>query len=268
LKKFIQIIALALLSARAQAVPLTVVVGEIGSVWPRVIGAEIGIRQHGSRIDGIVVVMDEQTINLPDTSSATSIHFICIGNRVAAIADIIRKHSGTKIDQFTTIDSPTAIEMPGNVLFADNYFQTNGAPRGALIPGAYNQQMTAFGPDYSGSLLSWYYQTMSRKDVSGYPFADCAHGIRPLVGFRTRRVGQPDLRFQYDAKRKTFSWEFGGAATGQYFLEQSADLKTWISASPDVLTFDGLSFQTPQIGIDLSVFQHWFYRLRSDAASF
>lgn|GEM_PF-4365660 len=220
-------------------------------------------------------LIEECWPNNPCPDGKRTLHLIGRGRGAALLYEVAYFLQGRRtIAQFTTIDpgvqprTTDTIGIPSNVMFADNYYQTNGTIRGAQIAGAYNHQIITAPANAAGNLLDWYKETITAGSLKGYYFADCPHGVRPQSGFLTRRVGQPDLRFQYDAKRKTFSWEFGGAATGQYFLEQSADLKTWISASPDVLTFDGRSFQTPQIVIDLSVFPHWFYRLRSGAASF
>ncbi len=248
------------------AAPLTIVAGVDVQNWPRTIASEIGSRQRGA---GTVFIVDvDRTAKnfdwTADFAAATSIHFIGIGRGADAIASIAIRFPSTKIDQFTTID-PTPTTLPGNVLFADNYFETDGPVKGFQVIGAFNQQMTAFGPDYSASLLSWYYSTILDTTGAGYPFADCAHGLRPLEGFRSRRVGQPKLEFVLDAKAHTLQKKFSGGTTGKYFWQWSSDLGNWHTLE-DFIVFDGLQFETtapaPQGSGAI------FFRLKSVGVSF
>jgi hypothetical protein len=265
LKKLIQIIALALLSAGAHAAPLTVVAGTNVLKWPRTIAEEIGDRQRGTGTIFYVDVVRTTNVTRAEWAesfaAATSIHFIGIGRGAGMLATLAGQFPEVKIDQMTTIAGDTD-HVPANVIFADNYF---AFLVGAFLPGAFNFQpeLTNYVSQDS-PLAAWYFGTIYDKHSNnGYTFADCDHGVRPLEGFRARRVGRPQL-IQVSASAQIVS----GGASGQYFLDASKDLKSW-TLGTEAMILDGQPSRSAPVSLaNVPPGSPLFFRLRSVAASF
>ncbi len=257
----------------ARSAPLTVVAGVDPLHWPRTLAGEIASRQQ-QRSDPAAIFYMDATTNVsrvewaPYFVGATSIHFIGIGPGAATLAALASQFPEMTIDQFTTIAdgeaiSQTALTVPGNVLFADNYGATTWA-------GAFNLQ-----PDlalYLGQdspIAAWYFGTIYDKhSLTGYAFADCPHGTRPLEGFRARRVGQPVISVVADAKAHTIEQFFSGGASGRYFLDASTDLQTW-TLGIGVFVLDGRPARGVAVAIEgFPTGAQLFFRLRSVEASF
>jgi len=271
LKKFIQIIAFALLSARAlQGAPLTVVAGTNVLHWPRTIATEIGDRQRG--IGTIFYVDVDRTTNVTQAewaesfAAATSIHFIGIGRGAGMLATLAGQFPDVKIDQMTTIGGDTD-RVPANVLFADNYF---AFLVGAFLPGAFNFQpeLTNYVSQDS-PLAAWYFGTIyDKQSTNGYTFADGAPGTRPAEGFRARRVGLPALAFVFDRRARTLEYTISAGASGKYFLDRTDDFKTW-ELGTEAILLSGLAVRSASASTaNVPAGTILFFRLRSVAASF
>ncbi len=174
-----------------------------------------------------------------------TLHFIGHGTGASDLAVFAWLRPDMRVDQFTTLD-PFPLTITDNVLFADNYYQTNAVfeiDRGMPIDGAYNQQVGAPPRTAPGDLLRWYIGTITNHAANGYFFTDCAHGQRPSAGYLDRQVGQPRLDFGYDQATRTFSIKFSGDATGNFYMDFSDDLKTWtLNTGNDFWFLDGRPF--------------------------
>lgn len=202
-----------------------------------------------------------------------TIHFIGHDRGAALLYEVAYWLRGVRtIGQFTTIDpavypqTTDTIGVPSNVLFADNYFQTNGLAKGPKLAGAFNQQIITTAGNATANILSWYQDTTRDTAAKGYAFAHCVHGVRPSDGYRTRRVGQPSLQFVYDAATHQWTTTVGGEATGLYTMQTSNDLKTWRETANQYFA-DGRPSQVTDT-VDLSKFANTFYRLESTGVSF
>lgn len=174
-----------------------------------------------------------------------TIHFIGHGSGATVLGQMAGLLPSMKIDQFTTLD-PFGMIIPANVLFADNYYQTNAYTahsRGVALSGAANYRVTV--PQWSAvlALVDWYTESITSGVDNGYYFVDCPYGRRPLDGFSARSVGRPAMQFVYDAKAKTLVRKFSAGTTGTYYLQWSDDFKKWFTDTSEYLVFDGQAFE-------------------------
>lgn len=207
---------------------------------------------------------------LPGIGRPTELHFIGHGSSGGGFVNLLARLLPGKVDQVTTLDRPFAFSgdysVPTNVVFADNYYQTNAATffaRGVTVAGAYNHQLITSPTKASENLQAWYLETIGTNYYpNGYYLVDCPHGARPAAGYRDRRVGSPTLRFSYDAGTRVLTESFGGGASGDYILETSTDFKTW-TAGKTVYTFDGRPIEFDPLVFNGFVQPQLFVRLKS-----
>lgn len=230
------------------------------------------------------------------------------GSLLGAVGDRLRGKA--VIEHFTTLDPrahPLSWDLephvPGNVMFADNYYQTyDTLTYGEKLDGADNHQpplddlysIPLFGSpsrpyvsDGHTNIRLWYQRTIKNDwyvggdpgllsqwftraenggRLTGYYYAYCPNGVRLWSGYRSRRHGRPEVEWSYNPltkQRTTFS---EGHATGKYYRQISNDLKTWRTESPPYF-FDGQPFQFTET-LDLASAPNTFYRWVSSAASF
>ena len=221
------------------------------------------------------------------------------GSLLAGAGDLLEQRDYV-IEQFTTLDArahPMAMDVPphvpGNVLFADNYFETYAAwTHGDSLLGAYNRQPPLedyYGWDPLGNVTDghtqihqWYQRTIDQSfrvpgdagllakwftvaeaggSKTGYYFAHCEHGERSPEGFLSRRIGQPKMKLSYDAATKQLTTSSPGNTSGRYYWQQSSDLKHWFSMT-NYLDFDGLPYEVTAPA-DLAATPNTFLRLQS-----
>lgn len=189
-----------------------------------------------------------------------------------------------------------------NVLFADNYFQTyDTITFGDRLEGAYNRQpilwdsYLAVNPpvptvnDGHEAVHNWYHRTIGELPIvgnavmqgfysqwftpddmggtrTGYYFAFCPFGVRPLDGFRSRRLGYPSLALTNSPDGTNTVFSISGGATGKYFFEVAADPTRWVTTT-NFFLLDGRPLNDPIPRESLSG-RNLFFRLRSVDKSF
>jgi hypothetical protein len=245
----------------ARAATMTIIApdkGEDPHGWPARLAAAIARRDDAAGVTGNRVVILSDSSTLIDVTPGRPVHLIGHAGGVD-LAPYFQK-----VDHFTALD-PVAITVPSNVLFADNYYQTNGLTRGVRLPGALNQQVLVPTATAFLVLAAWYTGTITNGLDNGYYFTDCPHGKRPGAGYLARQVGQPRLAVGYDAAVKTFTMSFSGGATGSYYLDYSSDLQNWTFYAGKVYDFDGRPYSVTQTRWDLATEGNRFYRLRQKA---
>jgi len=246
--------------------------GDSPAGWPATFAAAIRARQLDRGDTGTVLVLDAGDTGesvLDDLKTATSIHFIGHQGGAGVLGRLAALIPETRIDQFTVIDPPAAMEIPANVVFADDYYQTQAATKGVALDGAYNLRLVFLnqqGASEVASLLTWYETTIHPGPVRGYFYTDCNHGVRPVKGFGARRVGRPSFTYIYDPKASLLTERFAGGASGVYHLEASFDPAfSATTVGNGTITLDGRPFEVEVKDFDAAQYPRIFFRLRSAA---
>lgn len=240
--------------------------------WTTALSVAIVEHQAARHTSGTTIVLDTRTTVNPEwfdgmMKTSNIVHLIGHGAGGTVKVGLLTAMAALQprtIDHLTILDCPAPIAIPKNVLFADNYFQTN-ASGGIALAGAYNRRLFFEHGDAGAQLLAWYESTTLMGADSGYFFTDCIYGQRPFQGYRSRRAGAPTIRFVYDAAQGRMSKRFAAGTTGKYFWQVSSDLHSWTTTN-DSLIFDGHSFNYVEPASSGDPSQ--FFRLVSNAESF
>lgn len=116
------------------------------------------------------------------------LHLVGHSRGASVMSEIGRElgERGIWVDQVTFLDPQPAfgdapVRVRTNVLYADNYWQTDQLPDGEFVPGAYNRFLTEFSGGYGSShsdVHLWYFGTIDRTTPATSPEVDITQTMR------------------------------------------------------------------------------------------